>query len=115
MVGVANSFGPGGMVAQLAKARQQAHTDEEKAVIRTFVTNYAMRDATSHVIPATSSLLKRGFSDEEGQLPGQDELGHSGRRVRLLFEIFPWKLQQSYGGDLGTFVLNEDEKLPSAR
>ena len=35
-----------GMVGLLAKARQQAGTADEKAVIRTFLTNYAMRDAT---------------------------------------------------------------------
>ena len=53
MVGVANSFGAGGMVNRLGNARKSVGAgDGEAKIIRRFVQDYALRDAGSHV-PAT--------------------------------------------------------------
>jgi hypothetical protein len=113
MIGVANSFGAGsegagnGMIGRLDKAA--AGGRDEATAMREFVAAYAMRDAkNSSQRAATARLLKIGFGDAAGKLPSQDELSHSGRRILLLFQIFPWKDQKAYSG-LGNFALASDE------
>jgi hypothetical protein len=110
MIGVANSFGAHGMVNRLAHARESVGGSMGEAkIIRRFVQDYALRDAESHALP-TDSLVRRGFGDEAGALPSDDELGHSGRRIRELFAIFPWKQQEQFVA-LGDFALDTEEQF----
>jgi hypothetical protein len=110
MVGVANSFGAGGMVNRLARARKNVGGSAGEAkIIRRFVQDYALRDAEDHA-PATDSLLRHGFGDEAGALPSPDALGHSGRRIRELFAIFPWKQQETFVTP-GDFALDAEEQF----
>lgn len=115
MIGVANSFGPGsetsgnGMIGRLNAAKVAAASNDEGQIMRVFVKAYAVRDAhNASEQAAAERLIKIGFGDAPGTLPSQDQLSHSGRRVLLLFQIFPWKEQQAFGS-LGEFVLASDE------
>jgi hypothetical protein len=110
MVGVANSFGASGMVNRLVQARKNVgESAGEAKIIRRFVQDYALRDAEDHA-PATDSLLRHGFGDEAGALPSPDALGHSGRRTRELFAIFPWKQQETFVTP-GDFALDAEEQF----
>ena len=110
MVGVANSFGASGMVNRLVQARKNVGGSAGEAkIIRRFVQDYALRDAEDHA-PATDSLLRHGFGDEAGALPSPDALGHSGRRIRELFAIFPWKQQETFVTP-GDFALDAEEQF----
>ena len=110
MVGVANSFGASGMVDRLVQARKSVGGSAGEAkIIRRFVQDYALRDAESQV-PGTDSLLRRGFGDEAGALPSPDALGHTGRRIRELFAIFPWKQQETFVTP-GDFALDAEEQF----
>jgi hypothetical protein len=110
MVGVANSFGAGGMVKRLARARESVGASAGEAkIIRRFAQDYALRDAGSHA-PATDALLRHGFGDEAGALPSPDALGHSGRRIRELFAVFPWKQQETFVTP-GDFALDAEEQF----
>jgi hypothetical protein len=114
MIGVANSFGPGsegsgkGMIGRLDKAKEIVGSDDEGQIMRAFVEAYALRDADESRRAATERLVQIGFGDTSGNLPSQDELAHSGRRVLLLFQIFPLKEQRPFT-ELGNFVLAPDE------
>ena len=114
MIGVANSFGPGsegsgtGMIGRLDKAKALVGSNDEGQIMRAFVRAYALRDADDSRKAATERLLNIGFGDTSGNLPSQDELSHSGRRVLLLFQIFPFKEQRPFT-ELGNFVLAPDE------
>ena len=110
MVSVANSFGAGGMLKRLARARESVGASVGEAkIIRRFVQEYALRDAGSHA-SATNLLLRHGFGDEAGELPSPDALGHSGRRIRELFVIFPWKQQETFATP-GDFALDGEEQF----
>ena len=108
--GIANSFGGGGLSKLWQKAKGSVQKDDEVSVIQELVTLYATREAGLHD-PATKQLLNRGFGKEHGPLPKPDDLKHSGRRALALFEVFPWKDQTAFGGELGEFTLADDERL----
>jgi len=109
-VGVANSFDASGMLDRLVQARNnEGGSAGEAKIIRRFVQDYALRDAKDRVA-ATDLLLRRGFGDETGALPSPDALGHSGRRVRELFAIFPWKQQETFVTP-GDFALDAEEQF----
>jgi hypothetical protein len=115
MIGVANSFGPGsegsgkGMIGRLDTAKALVGSNDEGQIMRAFVRAYAVRDAGNESQRAAAErLVKIGFGDASGNLPSQDELAHSGRRMLLLFQIFPLKEQRPFT-DLGNFVLAADE------
>ncbi|WP_395753693.1 hypothetical protein [Prosthecobacter sp.] len=115
MIGVANSFGAGsttagnGMIGRLHAAKLAVGgVDDEAKIMRAFVRAYALRDANASQKAATESLIKFGFGEAAGSLPKQDALSHSGRRVLLLFEIFPWQAQREFSS-VGDFVLAADE------
>jgi hypothetical protein len=111
MMGVANSFGARGMAGRLRDARDEAGSGAgEREIIQIFCSNYARRDDSGHEAD-TTRLLERGFGLESGPLPDPDNLGHSGRRIRELFLLFPWAQQEPLGV-LGDFALDDDEKYP---
>lgn len=115
MIGVANSFGAGseagnnGMIGRLNTAQSHAGGTDEEKIMRSFVTAYALRDTKNAVQEAaTEKLIQMGFGGSADALPSQDELSHSGRRIRLLFQIFPWKDKVEFFS-VGAFVLAADE------
>ena len=114
MIGVTNSFGPGsestgrGMIGRLNEAQASVSSNDEGQIMRAFVRAYATRDAKGSQQAAAERLVKVGFGDASGNLPSQDDLSHSGRRVLLLFQIFPLKEQRPFT-ELGNFVLAPDE------
>lgn len=111
MIGVANSFGARGMRRRLDTARDEAGSGAGEAeIIERFCAAYAKRDDDGHEAD-TRRLLRRGFGDESGPLPDPDDLGHSGRRIRELFLLFPWGDQEPFS-ELGDFDLDEEESYP---
>ncbi|HEY5705746.1 MAG TPA: hypothetical protein VIS96_09245 [Terrimicrobiaceae bacterium] len=111
MVGVANSFGATGMAGRLRAARQEVGpSGGEREIIQSFCSAYARRDDGGHE-GSTERLIKRGFELESGPLPDVDTLGHSGRRIRALFLLFPWADRESFN-EPGDFALEADEKFP---
>jgi hypothetical protein len=109
MVGIANSFGAAGMAGRLRAAREEAGASAgESTIIQMFCSAYAARDAAGHE-EDTRRLLRRGFELESGPIPDADTLGHSGRRIRELFLLFPWADQELFD-ELGDFALEDDEK-----
>jgi len=111
MIGVANSYGATGMSGRLRDAREEVGAGAgESEIIQAFCSAYACRDADGHEAD-TTRLLRRGFGLDSGSLPDADDLGHSGRRIRELFLLFPWEAQEPFQV-LGEFALDNDEVYP---
>lgn len=110
---VANSFGGpsvGGHVAHAIKAATGKRGRQmEDSFSRRFLEEYVDKECAKH--PKTATILARGFGDEEGPMPGAGDLGHRGRRVRHLFLKFPFAAEDDRFTELGTFVLDKDERF----
>jgi hypothetical protein len=88
MAGIANSAGGQGMMTMLRGAENKTVRKDELSITRQFLFNYVLSDAKMHSAEAMQ-LIKFGFGEESGTMPGQVGLNHHARPVRLLLEIFP--------------------------
>jgi hypothetical protein len=115
LICIANSFGAGGMRRKFlepALARTAEMKDEgarERALLQDMLSAYVAREVERH--PRTEALLRRAFGQEEGDLPGEGQLGHRGRRVLKLLEVFPVDAADPFGG-IGRFALEALECDP---
>lgn len=110
MIGIANSYGPGGMRKTFLQPALDAVSQEgrarENAVIERMLRRYVEREMDEY--PQTQVLLKRGFGEQEGDFPAGGKLGHRGRRLKALFEVFPYGGEDAFAG-VGRFSLAKEE------
>lgn len=114
LICIANSFGASGMRRKflepaIQRAEEAGASDREKAILVDMLSAYVQREVERY--PKTEALLRRLSGDQEGALPSPGQIGHRGRRVQKLLEVFPAGAEDPFTG-VGRFDLQAIECDP---